>query len=164
MREFLGQDHPATGTQASPPEAAAGMTVSPLADIVPLGAATGTQDIQAAQLQVIGDNKNPPTFVFEELQRTLDLVDQNQRSVLLEDEESFRNFVKKEATNKSIYAAAQANKIDQNEKNLLIARRGAENILREIYLKQLIASKIPQDFPSEEQITTYYEKNRDKFV
>jgi Parvulin-like peptidyl-prolyl isomerase len=104
------------------------------------------------------------SFKLEELQKFLELVDEKQRKSLLEDEENFRNFVKNEAANKSVYAAARANRVDQNEKNLLIAQRGAENILREIYLRQLLASKIPADFPSDEQIKDYYEKNRDKFV
>jgi len=101
---------------------------------------------------------------FEELQEIVSIIDENQRKTVLADEEAFRNFVKNEANNKSVLSAAQANKIDQNERNLAIAKRGAENILREIYLRQLIASKIPADFPTEQQISDYYEQNRDRFV
>jgi len=160
VRELLGQGNPASEVPSSPGQGTADTAIS----LAPEEAPSAIQETPAGGLQVTGANKNPTTFDFEELQRTLGLVDQKQRMALLENEESFRNFVKKEAANKSIDAAAHANKIDQNEKNLLIARRGAENILREIYLKQLIASKIPQEFPTEEQIKAYYEKNRDKFV
>ena len=103
-------------------------------------------------------------FSLDEVQQILALVDQNQRETLLDNEESFRNFVHNEAANESVYAAARANKIDENERNLLIAQRGAENILREIYIKHIVASKIPPDFPTEEQVKSYYENNKDKFV
>ena len=122
------------------------------------------QKSQVSSQKEPGENTNSTNLGFEELQKTLTLIDPKQLSVLLDDEEKFRMFVKNEAANKSVFAAAHANKVDQNEKNLLIARRGTDNILREIYLRQLIASKMPKDFPTDEQIKTYYEKNKDKFI
>lgn len=138
-------------------------------------AAAGTQTRQesiAAQKNkkatapstAVTTNQPPAPFSLDEVQQILALVDQNQSKTLLDNEESFRNFVRNEAVNKSVYAAVRANKIDENERNLLIAKRGAENILREIYVRQIIASQIPPDFPSEEQLKSYYEKNKDKFV
>lgn len=109
-------------------------------------------------------DQTPALLSLDEVQQVLALVDQGQRESLLDNEESFRNFVRNEAANKSVYAAAHTNKVDENERNLLIAQRGAENILREIYIKQIMASKMPPDFPTEEQIKSYYEKNKDKFV
>lgn len=105
-----------------------------------------------------------PQLDFSEIQRVISVVDENQRKILLADEEAFRNFVQNEATNKSVLFAAHVNKIDQDDRNLFIARRGAENILREIYLKKLIASKIPPDFPTEQQTRDFYEQNKDKFT
>jgi hypothetical protein len=122
------------------------------------------QKSQVSSQKEPGENTNSTNLGFEELQKTLTLIDPKQLTVLLDDEEKFRMFVKNEAANKSVFAAAHANKVDQNEKNLLIARRGTDNILREIYLRQLIASKMPKDFPSEEQIKTYFDKNKDKFI
>lgn len=101
---------------------------------------------------------------FNEIQKIISVVDENQRKVLLADEEAFRNFIKNEAANKSVLSAAHANKVDQNERNLFIAHRGVENILREIYLRNLIESKIPADFPTEEQLHAYYDNNKDKFT
>ena len=118
----------------------------------------------AAPASAANTNQAPAAFSFDEVQQILALVNQNQRKNLLDDEERFKNFVHNEAAGKSVYAAAQANKIDKNERNQLIAQRGTENILREIYIRQITASKIPRDFPSEEQIKSYYEKNKDKFV
>ena len=106
----------------------------------------------------------PYKLDFSEVQKIISVVDENQRKILLTDEETFSNFVKNEATNKSVLSAAHANKVDQNERYQFIVRRGAENIIREIYLKQLIASKVPADFPTEEQVQTYYDQNKDKFV
>ena len=101
---------------------------------------------------------------FSELQQIVSVIDQDQRKVILGDETAFKNFVKNEAANKSVLSAAHANKIDQNARNQFIVKRGEDNIIREIYLRQLIASKIPADYPSEEKIREYYDKNKDKFV
>jgi parvulin-like peptidyl-prolyl isomerase len=60
--------------------------------------------------------------------------------------------------------AARANKINRSEKTLILAQRGVDNIVRELYLNQLLASKIPADFPTDEQVQEYYDKNKDKFV
>ena len=62
---------------------------------------------------------------LDEVQQVTALINQSQRKKLLDDAESFRNFVRNEAAGKSVYAAAQANKIDKNEKNQLIVQRGA---------------------------------------
>ncbi len=103
------------------------------------------------------------TLDFEEVQRILAVVEEEQRKSLLADEKSFATFIKNEAANKSVLAAALANKVDQNPRHQYIMQRAVENITREIYLKQLLATKIPKDFPSEEQIRKYYDQNKDKF-
>jgi parvulin-like peptidyl-prolyl isomerase len=145
IREFLGLGKPESEEKSTPP------AVQP--------------PPQPSKTTAEKTPENPaPVLDFSEMQKILSVVDENQRKVMLADEEVFANFVRNEAASKSVLAAARANKVDQNEKNLFIARRGAENIIREIYLKQLIASKIPPDFPTEEQIQTYYEQNKDKFV
>ena len=160
VTELLGQVNSGAESQKSHRQTPAETAVSANPDVT---SQKGLEK-QAPGKQGPGENPNSANLDFEELQNTLSLINPEQRKALLDDEEKFRIFVKNEAGNKSVFAAAHANKIDQNEKNLLIARRGADNILREIYLKQLIASKIPKDFPSEELITTYYEKNKDKFI
>lgn len=101
---------------------------------------------------------------FDEIRKIVSIIDENQKKVILSSDEAFRKFIQNEAANKSVLAAAHANKIDQDERNLFIAHRGEENILREIYLKKLIANKIPADFPTEKQLHAYYDKNKKKFV
>jgi parvulin-like peptidyl-prolyl isomerase len=145
IREFLGLDKPESEEKKAPP----------VVQSTPESSKTKTEKT----------TENPvPALDFSEMQKIMSVVDENQRKVLLADEEAFANFVRNEAASKSVLAAAQANKIDQNEKNLYIARRGAENIIREIYLKQLIAARIPPEFPTEEQLQTYFDQNKDKFV
>ncbi|HKK16539.1 MAG TPA: peptidylprolyl isomerase [Gammaproteobacteria bacterium] len=145
IREFLGLDKPETEQKVDP------------ADTKPA-------------MKPAGNVKKSPEPVFEykldydELQQIVSVLNPDQRKVVLSDQEAFKNFINNEARNKSLLAAAHANKIDQNERNLYIAKRGAENVIREIYLNQLIASKIPADYPTEEQMKEFYEKNRDNFI
>jgi peptidylprolyl isomerase len=146
LREFLGLDEPKTEekTPQKPAPQPALQKNPPVATVTP--------------------EEVTYSLDYDELQQIVSVIDQDQRKVVLGDETAFKNFVKNEASNKSILSAAHANKIDQNKRNLFIVRRGAENIIREIYLKQLIATKIPADFPSEERIKEYYEKNKERFV
>jgi len=115
IRKLLGQGKPAAESQTSPKTGITDTTLAPGVDAPREGApSTGGQEKQQqAALEGIGTGENPATFNFEELEKTLDLIDPKQRTALLDNEESFRNFVKKEAANKSVDAAAHANKIDQ---------------------------------------------------
>ena len=99
-----------------------------------------------------------------DLQKTLSVLDANQRKNILADEKAFNNFVKQEASNASVLTAARVNKIETSEQVQILARRSVDNIVRETYLNQLVASKIPADFPSDEQVQEHYEQNKDKFV
>jgi len=101
---------------------------------------------------------------LSDIQKTLSVLDENQRKQVLADEKIFSDFVKQEANNESVLIAARANKIDRSEKTLILAQRGVDNIVRELYLNQLLASKIPADFPTDEQVQEYYDKNKEKFV
>ncbi|MBI2969791.1 MAG: peptidylprolyl isomerase [Gammaproteobacteria bacterium] len=98
------------------------------------------------------------------MQTLLANADASQRQALLSDESAFRRFVQQEADNLSLLAAARTNRLHQDQNTAFLMQRGAENILRESYLNRLIAGKIPSDFPSDEQVKEYFEKNRDQFV
>ena len=101
---------------------------------------------------------------LSDLQKTLSVLDANQRKSVLADEKVFKAFVEKEADNVSVLIAARSNKVDQSKKTLILAQRGVDNIVRELYLNQLLTSKIPADFPTEKQVQDYYDKNKDNFV
>jgi parvulin-like peptidyl-prolyl isomerase len=91
-------------------------------------------------------------------------MNQQERSKVLEDPNLFKQVIESEANNRSTVSAAVANKLVQDRNVEFLMRRGAENILRESYLNRLIASKLPADFPSAEQVTEYYEANKAQFV
>jgi peptidylprolyl isomerase len=105
-----------------------------------------------------------PGLALSDLKQTLSVLDENQRKKLLADEKIFNNFVKQEANNASVLAAARANKIHENEKTRILAQRGVDSIVRELYLNQLVKSKVPIDFPTDEQLQEYYDQNKEKFV
>jgi peptidylprolyl isomerase len=91
-------------------------------------------------------------------------LDTSQRQALLSEEAGFRRFVQQEADNLSVLSAAQSNKVQDDANVQYLMQRAAENVLREVYLSRLVASKIPADFPTEAQTKEYFEKNKDKFV
>jgi parvulin-like peptidyl-prolyl isomerase len=101
---------------------------------------------------------------FEEVQQVLANVDTNQKKALLEDENAFQEFVRQEASQLSLLAAANSNKVDQDPNAKFLMQRSSDNVLREIYVNKLINSKIPAGFPSDEQINQYYENNKDNLV
>lgn len=119
----------------------------------------GTQNWAAAGGDIIKKE-----LKFNEIRLVMDNVDKKQRDNLLSDAEVFKQFVQTEGNNLSILAAAEANQLHKEPNTVFLMQRSAENILREIYLQRLIASKIPADFPTEEQIQSYYENNKSEFL
>ena len=74
------------------------------------------------------------------------MADVNERKKILADEKAFTNFVKQEAGNASVLTAARANKIESSDRVQILAQRSIDNIVREVYLNQLVTSKIPVIF------------------
>lgn len=98
------------------------------------------------------------------IQQLVSQLDAGQRQALLGDAEAFARMVRQEADNRSVLAAAHANKLHEDAGTAFLMERAAENVLRESYLARLIHGKIPADFPSEAQAREYFDKNKDKFV
>jgi parvulin-like peptidyl-prolyl isomerase len=98
------------------------------------------------------------------VRRLMANIDSTQRNALLADEAVFKQFIQQEANNLSVISAAQANKVGEDSNTAFLMQRGADNILREIYLNKLIELKLPKDFPSDEQVKEYFDTNKDKFV
>ena len=101
---------------------------------------------------------------FSDVKNILFMADKNKRKKILADEKAFNNFVKQQAGNASVLTAARANKIETKEQVQILAQRSVDNIVREVYINQLLASKTPADFPNDEQVQEYYEQNKNKFV
>lgn len=91
-------------------------------------------------------------------------MNQQEREKILSDQSLFKQVIESEANNRSTVAAAIANKLVEDRNVEFLMRRGAENIMREAYLNRLISSKLPKDFPSDEQVAEYFESNKEQFV
>ncbi len=98
------------------------------------------------------------------VQMLLRNMSQAERQKILGDADLFKQAVENEANNHSVLAAARANNLDQDTNIAFLMQRGADNILREAYLNRLIASKLPEDFPSAAQVEEYYTSNQSQFV
>ena len=135
---------------------------------------TGTQnsaDDQAAVKSKVADAEQSIDVgkINEELELTeLKMIFANlsaeQRKLLLSDSERFAELIKQQLALKSVLKAAVANNLHKDANTLFLMKKTAENALRELYLKRLIAEKLPADFPSDEQIQTFYEENKERFV
>jgi len=91
-------------------------------------------------------------------------MNERERTRILADQNLFKQVIENEANNRSTVSAAITNKLAQDRNIEFLMRRGAENILRESYLNRLIASKLPGNFPSAEQVSEYYENNKEQFI
>ncbi len=91
-------------------------------------------------------------------------MNEQERIKILDDPELFKQVIESEANSQSTVSAAIANKLVQDRNVKFLMRRGAENILREAYLNRLVLSKLPKDFPSDEQVSEYFESNKEQFV
>ena len=87
-------------------------------------------------------------------------MNQQEREKVLADQELFKQVIESEANNRSTVSAAIANNLVEDRNVEFMMRRGAENIMREAYLNRLISSKLPKDFPSDEQVAEYFESNK----
>lgn len=103
-------------------------------------------------------------LTFADIQKLFANLDANQRQAYLNNEETFNQYIRQEASNLSVLAAARVNQVDKDENTAYLMQRSADNILRESYLTRLIAEKIPADFPTPEQVQQYYESNKEGFV
>ena len=80
-------------------------------------------------------------------------MNEKERAKILADQDLFKQVIESEAKNRATLSAAIANKLTEDRNVEFLMRRGAENILRESYLSRLIASKLPRDFPNDEQVS-----------
>ena len=150
IREFLGLEK----KEEAPPQQQQTVTPSPKKEPVQ----------NTSQQPVPDDTGLDLALDYDEVQLIMSLVDENQRKTILADENSFKQFIENEAGKKSLLAAAHANRIDQQDRNRFAAKRSSENIYRDIYLSQLLQSRMPEGFPSEEQMQTYYDNNKERFM
>ena len=94
----------------------------------------------------------------------LNNIEKQEREKLLADKELFKQVIENEANNLSTVSAAIANNLIEDRDIEFMMRRGSENIMREVYIKRLISSKLPKDFPSDEQVAEYFASNKKQFL
>lgn len=99
----------------------------------------------------------------EDVTILLGLLPIEQRAAVLGDEKAFMALAEQEARNRAVLAAARANGLADNPDVQRLMQRGADRVLADVYLNQVIRSNLPKDFPSEAQVNEYYEKNKKDF-
>lgn len=120
------------------------------------------KDSQNWGTQENGGQKKP-ALAFGEIQRIFANINATEREALLNDADKFKQFMQQEAANLSVLSAARANNLDKDKNTAFLMKLSAENVLRETYLNKLITSKLPADFPTDEQVRQYFDKNKDSF-
>lgn len=150
IRELLGLDDKQEPAKASPSDQKQNTAKKP---------ATGKQDWAKTR-----EVKPATSLEFADIQKMFANLNASQRQNYLKDASTFRQLVKQEADNLSVLEAAISNNVDEDENIRYLMKRGSENILRESYLKKLMANKIPKDFPTDQQLREYYDKNKEQFV
>lgn len=99
-----------------------------------------------------------------EMKLILANLTEEKRKELLSDPEKFSLLVKQQLALKSILKAMMANHLHNNPNSQFLMQKSAENTLRQIYVNRLISQKIPGDFPSDEQVESFYNDNKEKFT
>lgn len=152
IRSLLGLDEEESKTEDASSNKGGAETVDTAAQAVGANWAQSNQSDAAATIDLA---------LIKQLMANLEPA---QRSALLENDASFKQFIHQEANNLSVISAAKANKVQEDANAVFLMQRGADNILREIYLNKLIDAKLPSGFPSDQQVQEYFDKNQDKFV
>lgn len=104
-----------------------------------------------------------PELRFDHVRLLFGNLEPEQRRRLIGDQQRFRQFVRQEARNESLLAAARANNLQDDANVSFLRQRAADNVVRELYMKTLIQSKIPKDFPGDDRIREYYDQHKDQF-
>lgn len=102
------------------------------------------------------------TLDFEHVTLLVANMNTNERDRVLSDQELFKKVIENESNNRSAVMAATNNKLNQHPNVKFMMQRNAENMLLEFYLNLLIKRKLPEEFPSAEQIADFYEANKEK--
>ena len=107
------------------------------------------------------DNTNLKQVLdFEHITLLVANMNENERDRVLSDQDLFKQVIESEANNRSALMAAANNELNQHPNVKFMMQRNSENMLLEFYLNLLIKRKLPENFPSNEQIISYYDSNK----
>ena len=108
------------------------------------------------------DNTNLKQVLdFEHITLLVANMNENERDRVLSDQDLFKQVIESEANNRSALMAAANNELNQHPNVKFMMQRNSENMLLEFYLNLLIKRKLPENFPSNEQIMSYYDSNKE---
>lgn len=108
------------------------------------------------------NGKKPEKVGLEELQFVVGSLDEAQQKKLLEDQELFSKFLDQEQKRKSLLFAAQKSGVRKGSVDEYLIRRQAEQLLINHYIRERLKSR-NENYPSEEQVRSYYDNNKDSF-
>ena len=107
------------------------------------------------------DNTNLKQVLdFEHITLLVANMNESERDRVLSDQDLFKQVIESEANNRSALMAAANNELNQHPNVKFMMQRNSENMLLEFYLNLLIKRKLPENFPSNEQIISYYDSNK----
>ena len=107
------------------------------------------------------DNTNLKQILdFEHITLLVANMNESERDRVLSDQDLFKQVIESEANNRSALMAAANNELNQHPNVKFMMQRNSENMLLEFYLNLLIKRKLPENFPSNEQIISYYDSNK----
>jgi len=98
---------------------------------------------------------------FEHISLLVTNMNTNEREKILSDQQLFKQVIENEANNRSALIAAVDNQLNEHPNVKFMMKRNAENMLLEFYLNLLVKRKLPQEFPSNEEMIAYYESNKE---
>jgi parvulin-like peptidyl-prolyl isomerase len=94
----------------------------------------------------------------------LSMLPIEQRQAVLGDEKAFLTLARQEAQNRAVLAAARDNGLGDDPTVKTLMQRGADRVLADVYLNQVIRSNLPAGFPDDKTVREYFDKNQDKFA
>ena len=98
---------------------------------------------------------------FEHISSLVTNMNANEKEKILSDQQLFKQVIENEANNRSAIIAAVNNQLNEHPNVKFMMKRNAENMLLEFYLNLLVKRKLPQEFPSNEEMIAYYESNKE---
>ncbi len=119
-------------------------------------------DVQVSTSIQLGEI--PSRLELDELRLIFANLPEEKRQEILVEPEVFLKIVKEQIAFKSVIRVVLANQIHAVPNAQFLMQKAAENTLRESYINQLVSQQLPMDYPDDELVKDFYEKNSDRFV
>lgn len=104
----------------------------------------------------------PQELTVAELKAVLDAQPEEVRQRLLTNPKQLEEFLKAEAERKALLAEARKAGVDKRPEVAVLIQRAQEQVILDAYLGPRVV--LPQGFPTEEEVTAYYNKNKERFL